>query len=99
MAQRPAFGTLKKAKPGLSVVEGQPVSEPEPREVAQKRARIQTSVRLEPAMWAALNDLATRKRVATGHRITVHDLMIEGAIHILAVNGIELSEQQDTKEP
>jgi len=50
-------------------------------------------------MWAALNDLATRKRVATGQRITVHDLMIEGANHILAINGIKLSEQQDTKEP
>jgi hypothetical protein len=25
--------------------------------------RIQTSVRLDPVMWAALNDLATRKRV------------------------------------
>jgi hypothetical protein len=25
--------------------------------------------------------------------------MIEGAIHILAVNGIKLSEQQDTEEP
>jgi hypothetical protein len=27
--------------------------------------RIQKSVRLDPAMWAALNDLATRKRVRT----------------------------------
>jgi hypothetical protein len=99
MAQRPSFGTLKKAKPGLAIVEGQPVSAPELRAGAGKAARIQTSVRLEPAMWAALNDLATRKRVATGQRITVHDLMIEGAIHVLAVNGIKLSEQQDTKEP
>jgi hypothetical protein len=97
MAQRPSFGTLKKSKPGLTV-EGQPAGA-EPRASAGKSARIQTSVRLEPAMWAALNDLATRKRVATGQRITVHDLMIEGAAHILAVNGIKLSEQQDTKEP
>ena len=98
MAQRPSFGTLKKAKPGLTVVEGMPSAEPKPRASAGKSARIQTSVRLEPAMWAALNDLATRKRVATGQRITVHDLMIEGATHVLAVNGIKLSEQQDTKE-
>jgi hypothetical protein len=95
MAQRPSFGTLKKAKPGLTVVEGQPAGEPEPSSRVGKAARIQTSVRLEPAMWAALNDLATRKRVATGQRITVHDLMIEGATHILTVNGIKLSEQQD----
>ena len=53
--------------------------------------RIQTSVRLEPAMWAALNDLATRKRVEDGRRVTVHDLLIEGGRHILAVNGIKLS--------
>jgi len=99
MAQRPAFGSLKKAKPGLTVVERQPLVEPQLRTAAGKSARIQTSVRLEPAMWAALNDLATRKRVATGQRITVHDLMIEGANHILAINGIKLSEQQDTKEP
>ena len=36
-------------------------------------------------MWAALNDLATRKRVEDGRRVTVHDLLIEGARHILAV--------------
>jgi predicted DNA-binding ribbon-helix-helix protein len=54
-------------------------------------SRIQTSVRLEPAMWAALNDLATRRRVETGRRVTVHDLLIECGKHILAVNGIKLS--------
>jgi hypothetical protein len=48
-------------------------------------------VRLEPAMWAALNDPATRKRVETGRRVTMHDLLIEGGKHILAVNGIKLS--------
>jgi len=49
-------------------------------------------VRFDPAMWAALNDLATRKRVETGQRVTLHDLLIEGARHILAVNGVKLSE-------
>jgi hypothetical protein len=88
MAHRPAFGTLRKAKPGLTVVE----REAKPPSPAAKPARIQTSVRLEPAMWAALNDLATRKRVETGQRVTVHDLMIEGVSHILAVNGIKLPE-------
>jgi len=88
MAQRPAFGALKKTKPatpdrpaagaGPAVPEAKPVP------------RIQTSVRLEPAMWAALNDLATRKRVADGRRVTVHDLLIEGGRHILAVNGVKL---------
>ena len=67
MAQRPAFGALKKAKPGLTVVDKEPAPAPapnaEPRPVIGKSDRIQTSVRLEPAMWAALNDLATRKRV------------------------------------
>lgn len=100
MANRPSFGTLKKAKPGLTVVGGAPAgAEQGGRQTAEKPARIQTSVRLEPAMWAALNDLATRKRVETGHRVTVHDLMIEGANYILAVNGIKLPEQQETKGP
>ena len=94
MAQRPAFGELKKLKPGLTVVEAA-----EPPQATAKTTRIQTSVRLAPAMWAALNDLATRKRVESGQRVTVHDLMIEGASHILAVNGIKLPEQQETKEP
>jgi hypothetical protein len=99
MANRPSFGALKKAKPGLTVVSDAPASAEQGRPDVGKPARIQTSVRLEPAMWAALNDLATRKRVETGQRVTVHDLMIEGASHILAVNGIKLPEQQETKEP
>jgi hypothetical protein len=99
MAQRPTFGALKKAKPGLIVLDRAPAAEPEPRQAVGKPARIQTSVRLAPAMWAALNDLATRKRVDTGQRVTVHDLLIEGANHILAVNGVKLPEQQDSKEP
>ncbi len=87
MAQRPAFGALKKTKPATpdrSSAAGPavPAAKPVP--------RIQTSVRLEPAMWAALNDLATRKRVADGRRVTVHDLLIEGGRHILAVNGVKL---------
>jgi Ribbon-helix-helix domain len=90
VGQRPNFGTLKKAKPAPEVASAS-VDNPAP--AASKRdARIQTSVRLEPPLWAALNDLATRKRVETQKRITVHDLLIEGARHILAVNGIKLSE-------
>jgi hypothetical protein len=96
MGQRPSFGSLKKAKPGLTVAEAPTASE---RPKAGKPARIQTSVRLEPAVWAALNDLATRKRMETGQRITVHDLMLEGAMHILAVNGIKLPEHHGSKEP
>jgi hypothetical protein len=42
-------------------------------------------------MWAALNDLATRKRIEGGRRVTVHDLLIEGGHHVLATNGIKLS--------
>lgn len=88
MAKRPSFETLKRAKPapevapakaGPSAVETKPMP------------RIQTSVRLEPAMWAALNDLATRKRIEDGRRVTVHDLLIEGGRHVLAVNGIKMS--------
>jgi hypothetical protein len=93
MAQRPAFGALKKAKPGLTVVDNKEAApNAEPRPAIGKSNRIQTSVRLEPAMWAALNDLAVRKRVETGRRVTVHDLLIEGGRHILAVNGIKLAE-------
>ena len=83
MAQRPAFGALKKAKPAPAAAT--PAA-------AAPAARIQTSVRLEPAMWAALNDLATRKRIEGGRRVTVHDLLIEGGRHVLATNGIKLSE-------
>jgi hypothetical protein len=90
MAQRPSFGALKKTKPAPEVVA--PV-EDRPSSVGPKQdPRIQTSVRLNPAMWAALNDLATRKRIETSRRVTVHDLLIDGASHILAVNGIKLSE-------
>jgi hypothetical protein len=88
MAQRPAFGALKKIKPPADM----PVAENGPASSEAKPApRIQTSVRLDPAMWAALNDLATRKRVEDGRRVTVHDLLIEGGRHILAVNGAKLS--------
>jgi len=90
VAQKPAFGALRKAKPAVEVEAAIDASPPaaEPKQAA----RIQTSIRLEPAMWAALNDLATRKRVETGRRVTMHDLLIEGGLHILAVNGIKLSE-------
>jgi predicted DNA-binding ribbon-helix-helix protein len=84
MAQRPAFGALKKAKPAPAAATPAPAD-------AVPAARIQTSVRLEPAMWAALNDLATRKRIEGGRRVTVHDLLIEGGHHVLATNGIKLS--------
>jgi hypothetical protein len=89
MAQRPSFGALKKTKPTSDSV---PLAETGPAVPASKPPpRIQTSVRLDPAMWAALNDLATRKRVEDGRRVTVHDLLIEGGRHILAVNGVKLS--------
>ena len=91
MAQRPTFGALKKTKPAPEAAAPVPLNAP-PARGAKAPARIQTSVRLEPAMWAALNDLATRKRVETGRRVTVHDLLIEGSRHVLAVNGIKLSE-------
>ncbi len=90
MAQRPTFGALKKTKP---VVEPLPPAPAEPAPEAPEQApRIQTSVRLDPAMWAALNDLATRRRIETGRRVTMHDLLIEGGRHILAINGVKLSE-------
>lgn len=90
MAQKPAFGTLKKAKPATADVA--PSAEGASAASAPKPpARIQTSIRLDPEMWAALNGLATRKRVEDGQRVTVHDLLIEGARHILAINGSKLS--------
>ena len=90
MAQRPTFGALKKTKPAAEVLSHPPAG-PGP-EAPEQASRIQTSVRLDPAMWAALNDLATRRRIETGRRVTMHDLLIEGGRHILAVNGIKLSE-------
>ena len=89
MAQRPSFGALKKTKP---TPDGEPPAEAAPVETLSKPTeRIQTSVRLDPARWAALNDLATRKRIEDGRRVTVHDLMIEGVDHILALNGVKTS--------
>ena len=90
MAQRPTFGALKKTKPAAEALPPAPAN-PAP-EAPEQVPRIQTSVRLDPAMWAALNDLATRRRIETGRRVTMHDLLIEGGRHILAVNGIKLSE-------
>ena len=89
MAKRPSFENLKKAKPAPAAVSAK--ASP-PAAEAKLAPRIQTSVRLEPAMWAALNDLATRKRVEDGRRVTVHDLLIEGGRHVPAVNGVKLSE-------
>jgi hypothetical protein len=91
MAQRPSFGALKKAKPAPDIIPVAETGRPATSESKPAR-RIQTSVRLDPAMWAALNDLATRKRVEDGRRVTVHDLLIEGGRHILAVNGVKLSQ-------
>ena len=92
MAQRPSFGALKKAKPAAGAV-AQAAAEAEVNHTPRppKDQRIQTSIRLDPAEWAALNDLATRKRVETGRRVTVHDLLIEGARHVLAVNGVKVA--------
>jgi len=90
MAQRPTFGALKKTKPATEAPAPAPT---DPTPGRQEQApRIQTSIRLDPVMWAALNDLATRKRIETGRRVTMHDLLIEGGRHILAVNGIKMSE-------
>lgn len=98
MAQRPAFGSLKKTKPAVDAIAPSVVNQPEqlPPPAAP---RIQTSIRLTTEEWAALNGLATRKRVETGRRVTAHALVLEGIHHILAINGVKLSKQQDTEEP
>lgn len=93
MAKKPpSFGALKKAKPPAepakaSSAKGKGAA---PAAAEPKQVRIQTSIRLPPEMWAELNNLATRKRMEAGQRVTVHDLLIEGARHILATNGIKL---------
>jgi predicted DNA-binding ribbon-helix-helix protein len=89
MAQKPSFGALKKEK--LASAPVAPESESVELVAERQAPRIQTSVRLDPAMWAALNDLATRKRIATGRRVTMHDLLIEGGHHVLALNGVKAS--------
>jgi hypothetical protein len=53
---------------------------------------IQTSVQITPEIWAALNDLATRKRLGAGQRVTVHHLVMEGIHHVLAVDGAHPTE-------
>jgi len=102
LAKRPAFSDLKKAKPAPDEPAPSPrpvpvvrpgVHAPAPSPVpAAKPERVQTSIRLDPAMWAALVELSAQKRLQTGQRTSVHDLLIEGARHILAVNGVKLSE-------
>ena len=52
---------------------------------------IQSSMRLDATMWAALNDLAVRERVENGRRLTVHDLLMEGGGPIRALHDSELS--------
>ncbi len=100
MAQRPSFGApsfgaLKTNKPALGVVRAAADS---PHAAQAQRARgFRPSVRL--AMWAALNHLATRKRIDTGRRVTGHDRLIEGGRHVLAAHGIKLSRQQGAKQP
>jgi hypothetical protein len=42
-------------------------------------------------MWAALNELATRKRSRIGQRVKAHGLLIEDRRHSLAANDIKLS--------
>jgi hypothetical protein len=42
-------------------------------------------------MWAGLNDIAIRKRIEIGRRMSVHDLLIGDGRHVLAANGIKLS--------
>jgi hypothetical protein len=54
--------------------------------------RIQASVQMPPEIWAALNDLATRKRLEDGQHVTVHDLVLEGIHHVLATNGAHPAE-------
>jgi hypothetical protein len=44
-------------------------------------SRITTTIRLEPAWLEALKIVAAKKRVK------VNDLLLEGAAHVLAVNG------------
>ena len=96
MAQRPMFGALTTTKAPEPEPEPEPVETEEqisgPPFKAKERApqRIQTSLRLQPAVWAALKELATSKRLETGHRVTVHDLLVEGARHVLAMNGVKL---------
>jgi hypothetical protein len=91
MAKKPpSFGALRKAKPAPDPAPQQPAQAPATAPAAVKDARIQTSVRLDPVVWGALNDLATRLRVETGDRVTMHDLLTQGALHILASHGIKI---------
>jgi hypothetical protein len=63
-----------------------PSVEPAPaRRQETKDARITTTVRLSPEMLEALKIVAARKRVR------VNDLLLEGAAHVLAINGHKLA--------
>jgi hypothetical protein len=59
-----------------------PVSaQPEGKPAAAKDDRINTTLRISPAGLEALKNIAAAKR------IRVNDLLLEGAEHVLALNG------------
>jgi hypothetical protein len=90
MAQKPAFGALRRTKPELDgvteAVEAPRAPPPKP----APETRIQTSVRLTPPMWVALNHLAKQLRLTTGQRVTLHDLLLNGAEHMLRLHGVKV---------
>jgi hypothetical protein len=78
MGQRPSFGALRKSK-----VETEAPVETPPAPVKKVDGRVQSTIRLEPAMWADLNTLVVRRRIKDGKRETVHSLLIEAATRFL----------------
>jgi hypothetical protein len=68
-----------------------PEAPPQPAEAARERKkddRITTTLRLPPDWLEALKIVAARKRVR------VNDLLLEGAAHILALNGHKVSQDE-----
>lgn len=68
-------------KPSFSEALAQPVAAPEPPREKPKDDRISTTLRISPEGLEAL------KVIAAAKRIRVNDILLEGAEHMLALNG------------
>ncbi len=64
----------QKSAPMPAAVEPEPTPRP-------KDSRVTTTLRIEPSWLEALKIIAAKKRVR------VNDLLLEGAAHVLALNG------------
>lgn len=79
MAQKPAFGALKAVKDDTTPAAAPKAAGP----------KIQITLRLEEHQWAALRELSIQRRIDSGIRTSVHDLLLEGVMHVLAAANLD----------